>query len=133
MAAAGDAARAAALRVAEAALEAGVQPFRPNRDAIDRPLLIIGLHGEVASLAARLRLPVRRVPGAQAGGAVAYASRMPDGQPIAIVAAADAAQLDALARPLPHLGGHSYAVFSGARSIARGVWPAEARRYPVTD
>ena len=91
------------------------------------------MHGEVERLLARWQLPLRTVPGARPGAAYAYAAKTPDGFAFAVVAAADAAQLRALARPLPHLGAQSYAVFDGARSIARGVWPHEPRRYPVRD
>jgi hypothetical protein len=32
---------------------------------------------------------------------------------------------------LPHLGGQSFAVFGGGRSVERGVWPSTPRRIVV--
>ncbi|MGH8666414.1 MAG: hypothetical protein ACREUX_19295, partial [Burkholderiales bacterium] len=133
LAASDEPARAAALGVAKAALESEVKLLDPTTTQVRAPLLIVGLHAEVKRLLARLDLPQRSVPGAGAGSALAYAWRTSDGQPYAVVVAADARALAALARPLPHLGGQSYAVFDGARSSARGLWPAQPRRYGVTD
>jgi aminopeptidase N len=133
LAASEGAARAAALQVAQAALMSGVKLFDAGADAIDSPLMIVGLHTDVERLMTQLRLPARQVPELPRGAAFAYAWRTPGGQPFAVVAAADAAQLAQLARPLPHLGAQSYVVFSGVRSVARGIWPTEARRYRVTD
>jgi hypothetical protein len=80
-----------------------------------------------------LNLAQRTVPGARSDGALAYAWRTSGGQPYAVVIAPDARALAALARPLPHLGAQSYALFDGAHSSARGLWPAQPRRYAVTD
>jgi len=41
-----------------------------------------------------------------------------------VVAAKDAAALQAVARPLPHYGSQSWLVFEGGRVLARGVWEA---------
>jgi hypothetical protein len=133
IAASDEPARAAALEVARAALESDLKLLDPGTTQIRTPVLIIGLHAEVERLFERLDLTQRRVPGAEAGKALAYAWRTHDGQPYAVVAAADARALAALARPLPHLGGQSYAVFEAARSTARGLWPAQPRRYAVSD
>lgn len=127
-----EAARAAALRVARAALETDVRLAEPGL-AGDVPLLIVGLHQAVERLLVRWKLPAQSVPGAAAGAAFAYASRTPAGRLFAVVSAPDVDALAALARPLPHLGAQSYAVFAGARSTTRGLWPASVRRYPVTD
>jgi hypothetical protein len=97
------------------------------------PLLVVGLQAELMPLLARLGLPHRAVPGAESASAYAYAWRTSDGIPFSVVSAADAEQLAALARSLPHLGAQSYAVFAGSRSSARGIWQAGARRYPVRD
>jgi aminopeptidase N len=43
-------------------------------------------------------------------------------RPIVVVAGADAAALEAVARPLPHLAGESWVVFDGRRATARGLW-----------
>jgi hypothetical protein len=126
-------ARAAALRVAHAALENEARLLDPEHVQTHAPLLIVGLHAEVGAFLARSQLPQPAVPGAGQEAAIAYAWRTPDGRRFAVVAAANAGQLAALSRPLPHLGGQSYAVFDGARSRARGLWPAQARRYAVTD
>jgi hypothetical protein len=91
------------------------------------------LHASVERLLARWSLPVKSVPGAEPGAAYAYAGRTHAGRPFAVVSAPDAGTLAALARPLPHLGAQSYAVFAGPRSTVRGLWPAPARRYPVRD
>jgi aminopeptidase N len=133
IAAADENARAAALRVAQAALENEVRLLDPERLQARTPLLIVGLHAEVGAFLARSKLPQPAVPGAAHGAAIAYAWRTPDGRNFVVAAAANAGQLAALSRPLPHLGGRSYAVFDGARSSARGLWPTAAIRYPVTD
>jgi hypothetical protein len=126
-------ARAAALRVAAAALESGVRLLEADSTQIRTPLLVVGLQAELAPLLARLGLPHRAVPGAESAAAYAYAWRTSDGIAFSVVSAADAEQLAALARSLPHLGAQSYAVFAGSRSSARGVWQVGARRYPVRD
>jgi hypothetical protein len=126
-------ARAAALGVAQAALESGVNLLDPAATEVRGPLLIVGLQAEVGPLLARLNLAQRTVPGARIDSALAYAWRTSGGQPYAVVIAPDARALAALARPLPHLGAQSYVVFDGAHSSARGLWPAQPRRYAVTD
>src|SRR5690606_19146799 len=115
VAASEDAARAAALRVAEAALEGEVRLLDAGAAENASPLLVIGLHREIGAQLARLQLPQRDVPGASAATATAYAWRTGQGRDYAVVAAPDAASLEALARPLPHLGAQSYALFDGAR------------------
>jgi hypothetical protein len=125
--------RAAALDVAKAALESDVKFLDPAATQVRAPLLIVGVQAEVERLLARLNLAQRSVPGASTGSALAYAWRTSSGQPYAVVIAPDARALAALARPLPHLGAQSYAVFEGAHSSVRGLWPAQPRRYAVTD
>jgi aminopeptidase N len=97
------------------------------------PLLVIGLHVDVADFLARHGLP--RMPEAlQARGtALAYARRGPAANAYVVVSARDPGALGAIVRALPHLGAQSFVAFEGARSIERGVWPMEPRRYMVTD
>jgi aminopeptidase N len=133
IAASDEPARSAALDVAKAALESDVKLLDHGSTQVSTPLLIVGLHAEIERLLERLDLEQRSIPGAEAGNALAYAWRTREGQPYVVVAAADARELAALARPLPHLGGQSHVVFDAGRSTARGLWPGQPRRYPVTD
>jgi hypothetical protein len=126
-------ARAAARRVAAAALEAGLHVLEPDADARGAPLFIVGVHAEVAAALTRLGLQAREPPAAMGASASAYAARTAAGRPFAVITAADAGELDALVRPLPHLGAQSYALFAAGRTLARGVWAAQTPRYPVTD
>jgi aminopeptidase N len=99
-------------------------------DAGDGPLLIVGSHAEIDATLARLGLPPRPSEIAGRGSAQVWTiPRAPSDTPIAVVAARDAASLEALARPLPHYGSQSWLVFDGRRALARGVWPLRA---PVT-
>ncbi len=133
IAASDEPARSAALEVARAALESDVKLLDYGSTQVRTPLLIVGVHAEVERLLGRLDLTQRSVPGAEAGTALAYAWRTRGGQPYVVVAAADARELAALARPLPHLGGQSHVVFDAGRSTERGLWPVQPRRYFVTD
>ena len=123
--------RKIAMTLAEATLEHGARPFESGAQHPGPPLLIVGLHVEIAGMLARLGLPP--VPDAikAAGGAYAYAWRTDDGRDFAVVSALDPSSLAALARPLPHLGAQSYVMFEGARSTVRGIWPRSAPRTAV--
>jgi hypothetical protein len=125
--------RAAALRLAESLLEHTVHTLESDAQKPFAPLLLVGLHADVARLAARWQLGDRSVPEAEAGSAFVYAARTPAGQPFAVVSARNTEALAALERALPHLGAQSWAVFAAGRSIARGVWPVAPKRYPVAE
>ncbi len=101
---------------------------KPRIAAADRadpaaPLALIGTAGEVDRLLSRLGLPP--VPESLAGRGTArvWTARTAQGRPVLVVAAEDAAALQALLRPLPHYGRQSWLVFEGARAVDRGVWP----------
>ncbi|MCC6535284.1 MAG: M1 family peptidase [Burkholderiales bacterium] len=123
--------RAAALALAQATLEQGARGEAAVTE-VASPLMIVGLHAEVGAMLERLRLPGVPAKLRQTERAYAYAGRAPDGRNFLVASAPDVASLAALARALPHLGAQSYALFEGARSIERGVWPASAPRVPVT-
>lgn len=94
--------------------------------------LIIGSHGAVARLLARLNLPAKPAePGAK-GSAQVWAGRAADGRPYAVVSADAPSALAALTRPLPHYGRQSWLSFEGARVLAKGIWPARTERLTVT-
>ena len=124
--------RAIALELAQAILEHEVHFFDPAVTDKRTPLVVIGLHAQMTALLEQHGLPPAppELPN-PGGGAYAYAGRTHDGRNFAVVSAADAASLAALARPLPHLGAQSYALFEGTRSVARGVWAHRAPRVAV--
>ena len=97
------------------------------------PLLIVGVHADVAAFLSRHALPALPETLKARATALAYARRRGDGTPYVVVSARDAEALEALARALPHLGAQSYVAFEGARPTERGVWPAELRRYVIPD
>lgn len=122
--------RVAALELAAAVLEQGARPA-PMTGVDERtPVFVAALAAEVPELLRRLGLPP--VPPEMSGirAAFAYAGRS-ETRTFVVVSAPDPAALLALTRSLPHLGGQSYAVFEGARSVRRGVWPAAARQIAV--
>jgi hypothetical protein len=128
-----DGVRKPALELAEAMMEHRVRVV-DRVDAVgDAPVMIIGLHGELSAALRTAALPdlTGRLPAA--GTARAYAGRTAEGRYYVVIDANDAESLVLARRALPHLGAQSFAVLDGARSIARGVWPAEPIRTPVTD
>jgi aminopeptidase N len=124
--------RQAALVVAQAALEQGVRTLDAAAAARTmEPLFVAAAAAELAAVLGQLGLPPVPDALAKSRAAFAYAGRTSAGRRFIVVSAPDADAMRALARPLPHLGGQSYAVFDGARSVSRGVWPAPVRRIPV--
>jgi aminopeptidase N len=109
---------------------------RPTRrtDSLpaDAPVAILmGTPARIDTALARYRLGARPEPvKGSAGTAQAWTVRR-DNQTVLVISARNAEALAALARALPHLGGQSWAVFDGARAVARGVWRAEAASVPV--
>lgn len=106
-----------------------------TRDASDGhgPLMMIGLHEDVARTLAAWRLPpAPDIVGNRGTARVWTISATGSAGPVAVVSARDAAALAALAQPLPHYGSQSYIVFEGRRAVARGIWPAQVALTPVT-
>ena len=124
----------AAQALAKRFFEAPAQPVS-MRDASDghRPLMVIGLHEDVARTLAAWALPHAPDIVANRGTARVWTIRETGSAgPVAVVSARDAAALAALAHPLPHYGSQSYLVFEGSRAVARGTWPAQVPLTPVT-
>lgn len=86
------------------------------------PLLVIGLGPDVERFLARAGMAGVPERLAGRGSARVWTARRQDGEPLLVVAADDAAALEALLRPLPHYGGKSYLVFEGGRATESGVW-----------
>ena len=123
----------AATALAGAVLEHAPAIWKGASVATAPPLLILGVHADVTDFLARHALPGLPDALKERGTALAYARRNAAGNPYVVVSARDADALAALARALPHLGAQSFVVFDGARSIERGIWPAELRRYVIAD
>lgn len=122
--------REVARALARAMLEHEPRLLSAGKPAPGDPVLVVGLQREMGALLAELGLPPVPESLRNPTAAIAYAERA-EGRSYAVVAAADIEALAALARPLPHLGGQSFAVFDGARSVSRGVWPRAAPRIPI--
>jgi hypothetical protein len=125
--------RGAAQILAKRFFEAPAQTVSARDDPDGRtPLMMIGLHDEVARTLAAWRLPP--APAAVSSRGTARVWTIPGSgseAPVAVVSGSDADAIAALAQPLPHYGGQSYVVFEGSRVIARGIWPAEVPLTPV--
>ena len=95
--------------------------------AADDSVMLIGTSGEVDAALTAIGLPKQaEALGENARRGSARVWTVARG-PLLAVAAADAAALRALARPLPHHGGQSRLVFDGRRATERGLWPAQAQ------
>lgn len=91
------------------------------------PVLLVGSVPAVAAVLGRAGLPMQP-RGMPAGGtARVWTVQREAGPALAVIAAAEPADLRALQRPLPHYGSQSWLVFDGARARARGVWEAPGR------
>lgn len=122
----------AALAVAQATMEHPPRTLEVEAAARgEGPLFVAASTTDLPKLLARLGLPPVPARLDRPQAAFAYAGRTPAGRSFVAASAPDAAALAQLARPLPHLGAQSYAVFQGPRSVERGVWPSAARRVPV--
>ncbi|MFO0246477.1 MAG: M1 family metallopeptidase [Betaproteobacteria bacterium] len=115
--------RAAAAALAAALLEGPGRSADPAVLGTAEPALVVGDAARVAAFARARGL--RESPGAAPAGSSAqvWLERDAGGATLALVAASDPAAVAALAGPLPHYGKQSWLVFSGARAVARGVWP----------
>ncbi|SBT08295.1 putative aminopeptidase [Candidatus Accumulibacter aalborgensis] len=94
--------------------------------AADESVLLIGTPSEIDVALAVIGLPKQAEALGENGGRGSARVWTIASGPLLAVAAADAAALVALARPLPHYGGQSWLVFDGGRVIERGLWPAQA-------
>jgi hypothetical protein len=97
------------------------------------PACVIGSDAAIDAWLARHGLPPRPAALKNNAGATAqvWAGRNARGTPYAVIAARDAAAIEALARPLPHYGSQSWLAFDGARAVDKGVWPPRAESVPV--
>jgi hypothetical protein len=102
-------------------------PGLPGRD----PLLLVGRTESVEALLARLGLPPPPPQVAGKGSARVWAARDESGRAYGVVAARDAAALEALHRPLPHYGRQSWLVFEAAKATDKGIFPPRAERLRV--
>ena len=125
--------RETAQALARALLEHAPADWKGSAIDAAPPLLVIGLHGDVADFLQRQGLPGMPEALQARGTALAYARRGPGGHAYVVVSGRDPGALGAAARALPHLGAQSFVVFEGPRSVERGVWPIEPRRFMVTD
>jgi aminopeptidase N len=91
------------------------------------PVLLVGSEAAVAALLVRAGLPAQPEGLPADGTARVWTVQRDRGPALAVIAAADAAALRALQRPLPHYGSQSWLVFDGPRARARGVWEAPGR------
>ena len=95
------------------------------------PVLIVGRMEPVATLLARLGLPLQPPQLAGPGSAKVWAARTATGRPYLVIAVRDSAAMHALQRPLPHYGRQSWLVFDAARALNKGVWPVLPERLEV--
>lgn len=136
VAASGDAAEAAST-LAQRFLEAKPQSLSrqslANSLASGGPIMIIGTHAEVAASLAAAGLPARPAELSSRGTAQVWTLLRSSGAPVAVVSADDAKALQALVRPLPHYGGQSWLVFTGTKSVDRGIWPVSGVAVAIKD
>lgn len=126
VAASGDAAEAGstlAQRFFEAKPQSLSRQSLANSLVSGGPIMIIGTHAEVAASLAAAGLPAGPAELSSRGTAQVWTLLRPSGAPVAVISADDAKALQALVRPLPHYGGQSWLVFTGAKSVDRGIWP----------
>ena len=117
-------ATAAARTLADRLLDTPVRTVEPGDAArTEAPLLIIGLTPEVQVFLAVAGLG--KFPDAIAGEGTArtWAARRQTGPAYLVVAADDAAALEAVVRPLPHYRRRSFLAFDGAKATIKGTWP----------
>ena len=122
------AARTLAARLLDHAAAPHAADVAPGPD----PLLVIGDEARIGHWLARHDLPLAPPEVAHRGTVRAWTLRLPSGTPLGIVAADSTQALANATRPLPHYRQQSWLVLQDARTIARGVWPAEPLSVPVT-
>jgi aminopeptidase N len=95
------------------------------------PVLVIGFQQQIDEWLNSNNLPARPDGVTNKGSAQAWTFSRPDGSTLAVVSARDAASLEALIRPLPHYGRHSFVIFDGRKMIEQGTWPSQAQTVTV--
>jgi hypothetical protein len=88
-------------------------------------IVLIGLDGTIEEVLVGNGISIPDFASAE-GTARAWATRLTNGQAVLVIAANDRAALEAIIRPLPHYGSHSYVVFDGRRAINKGTLPPAA-------
>lgn len=88
-----------------------------------QPLLLITTNDRLAGQLQALQLERPAMLPATVHSAEVWTTRRADGTAVVVVSAADADDLKALLRPLPHYGGQSYVFFAAGRAVDRGIWP----------
>jgi aminopeptidase N len=120
-------------RAAEALTSALLErpPRRAGALPVNAPVaILLGTSARIDTALVKHGLGPRPAEVGDRGTAQAWTVRRAN-QMVLVISAQDAEPLVALSRTLPHLGGQSWAVFEGARPVARGVWQAEAASVPV--
>ena len=117
-------AEGAARRLAERLLDSPPNWAPPAADLLaPLPLLLVGTTNRVVDFLHDSALPPVPPELDGRGTARVWAGRH-RGQPLLVVAADDAAGLEALLRPLPHYGRKGYLVFEDRKAVEHGTWPA---------
>lgn len=120
---------------AASALAAKLLDEPPQTHAADdtrAPLLLIVDDAALDAALAQRGLPVPPAEVAGKGSARVWVDRAASGRVTAIVAARDAASLQALERGLPHYGRQGWLVFEGGKAVERGSAAPAPQRIPVT-
>ncbi|HET9700411.1 MAG TPA: M1 family aminopeptidase [Burkholderiales bacterium] len=125
----GGAWRAASALIASRILDS--KPSAPTTALAADSMVVFGTPEAVGRWLAARGLP--GIPEALRGhgSAQAWTVARAGAKPLLLVAAKDAAALEALARPLRHYGRESWVAFEGARALERGIWPAQPQRLAV--
>jgi len=107
------------------------QIITPDEPFSTAPVLVIGLDSEVDAWLAARRLPAKPDEINNKGTAQVWTLPRTEGRSLTVIAAKDAASLEALIRPLPHYGRQSYLAFDGRQAIEKGVWPMLVQKVVV--
>jgi hypothetical protein len=94
--------------------------------AAHRPILLVGLAGEIAPALDGAGLPTRPDAVPSVGSGQLWAARYAGEVPLLVLEARDEAALAAMLPAIRHYGGESFLAFEGARVIAHGVLPPKA-------
>jgi aminopeptidase N len=121
--------RAAAALIASRILDA--KPAAPAASLSGDSMVVFGTPEGVARWLAARGLPPVPESLRGRGSAQAWTVAREGAKPLLLVAARDAAALEALARPLRHYGRESWIAFDGSRALERGIWPARPQRLAV--
>jgi len=93
-------------------------------------IVLIGLDGTIEEILVGNGISIPDFASVE-GTARAWATQLTNGQAVLVIAANDRAALEAIIRPLPHYGSHSYVVFDGRRAINKGTLPP-APEHPLS-